>query len=66
MHPFRSAIEAGEVDRVLELCSPEVVFNSPVVFRRWRRAGVPIVAAGSNPLVIRLKGLVRVGECARH
>ena len=32
MHPFRSAIEAGEVDRALELFSPDVVFNSPIVF----------------------------------
>lgn len=31
MHPFRSAIEAGEPDGVLELVSPDVVFNSPVV-----------------------------------
>jgi hypothetical protein len=35
MHPFRSAIETGEVDRALELFSPEVVFNSPVVFRPY-------------------------------
>ncbi len=35
MHPFRSAIEAGGTERALELCSPEVVFNSPVVFRPY-------------------------------
>jgi len=35
MHPFRSALEAGEVDDVLELTSPDVVFNSPVVFRPY-------------------------------
>jgi glycerate kinase len=35
MHPFRSAIETGEIDRVLELFSPDVVFNSPVVFRSY-------------------------------
>lgn len=29
MHPFRSPIETGETDRVLELFSPEVVFDSP-------------------------------------
>jgi len=36
MHPFRSAIEAGDTERALELFSPEVVFNSPVVFRPYR------------------------------
>jgi hypothetical protein len=35
MHPFRSALETGEVDSVLELVSPDVVFNSPVVFRPY-------------------------------
>jgi hypothetical protein len=35
MHPFRSALEKGEVDSVLELVSPDVVFNSPVVFRPY-------------------------------
>ena len=36
MHPFRTALERGEIDSALELCSPEVVFNSPVVFRPYR------------------------------
>ncbi len=36
MHPFRRAIETGETDGVLELCSPDVVFNSPVVFRPYQ------------------------------
>ena len=36
MHPFRSALEAGEPDAVLELVSPDVVFNSPVVFRPYQ------------------------------
>jgi hypothetical protein len=35
MHPFRSAIETGEPDAVLELVSPDVVLNSPVVFRPY-------------------------------
>ena len=35
MHPFQSAIETGKVDSVLELVSPQVVFNSPVVFRPY-------------------------------
>jgi len=35
MHPFRSAIETGEADGVLELFAPDVVCNSPVVFRSY-------------------------------
>jgi hypothetical protein len=35
MHPFRSAIEADDTDRALALFSPQVVFNSPVVFRPY-------------------------------
>jgi hypothetical protein len=40
MHPFRSALEGGEIDDVLELISPDVVFNSPVVFRPYQRREV--------------------------
>ena len=35
MHPLRSALETGEIDDALELISPNVVFNSPVVFRPY-------------------------------
>ena len=35
MHPFRSAIEADDTERALSLFSPDVVFNSPVVFRPY-------------------------------
>jgi ketosteroid isomerase-like protein len=30
--PFRTAVETGDIDRVLALVSPDVVFNSPVVY----------------------------------
>jgi hypothetical protein len=36
MHPIGSALETGDVDSVLELVSPDVVFNSPAVFRPYR------------------------------
>jgi hypothetical protein len=35
MHPFRSAVERSDTDGALELFSPDVVFNSPVVFRPY-------------------------------
>ena len=53
MHPFRSAIETGEVDRALELFSPEVVFNSPVVFRSYH---------GREVLGVILSAVIRVFE----
>jgi hypothetical protein len=35
MHPFRSALETGEIDDALELISSDVVFNSPVAFNPY-------------------------------
>jgi hypothetical protein len=57
MHPFRSAIETGEVDRALELFSPEVVFNSPVVFRSYE---------GREVLGVILSAVMRVFEDFRY
>ena len=51
MQPFRSALETGEVDSVLELVSPDVVFNSPVVFRPYR---------GREALDVILRAVTRV------
>jgi len=53
MHPFRSAVETGEIDRVLELFSPDVVFNSPVVYRPYR---------GHESLGVILSSVMRVFE----
>jgi hypothetical protein len=57
MHPFRSAIETGEIDRVLELFSPEVVFNSPVVYRSYQ---------GREALEVILSAVMRVFEDFRY
>ena len=35
MHPFRSALESGDIEGLLEQVSPDVVFSSPVVFRPY-------------------------------
>jgi hypothetical protein len=52
MHPFRSAIETGEIDDVLELTSPAVVFNSPVVFRPYHgREAVGVILHAVNRVV---------------
>jgi len=57
MHPFRSAVESGEVDRVLALVSPDVVFNSPVVFRPYH---------GRDALGVILRAVMRVFEDFRY
>jgi SnoaL-like domain len=53
MHPFRSAVEAGEADGVLALFSADVVFNSPVVFRPYH---------GREALGVILRAVMRVFE----
>ena len=57
MHPFRSAIETGDIDRALELFSPEVVFNSPVVFRPYH---------GRDALAVILRTVARVFQDFRY
>jgi hypothetical protein len=34
-HPFRAAVEAGDIDAGIATLHPEVVFNSPAVFRPY-------------------------------
>ncbi len=57
MHPFRKAVEKGDVDAILELCSPDVVFNSPVVFKPYQ---------GREALGLILTAVMRVFEDFRY
>lgn len=44
---FRTAVEAGHVDGMVELLAPTVVFNSPVTFKPYRGAeNVAVVLRG--------------------
>ena len=44
MHPFRSAIEARDVDAAVALLSDDVVFRSPIVFKPYTgRAAVGVL-----------------------
>jgi hypothetical protein len=36
VHPFRAAVESGDVERAIALLADDVVFSSPVVFRPYR------------------------------
>ncbi len=50
MHPFRSAIESGDIDAAVALLAKNVVFRSPVVYRPYegRENVVPILSAVSR------------------
>ena len=39
-HPFRAAVEAGDVDAAIALLAPDVLFRSPVVHRPYEGADV--------------------------
>jgi len=43
MHPFRNAVEAGDLEAVSALLAEDVVFTSPVAFRPY--PGKPITSA---------------------
>jgi hypothetical protein len=57
VHPFRSAVEAGDHDAIAALLADDVVFTSPVAFRPYE--GKPITAAI-------LRGVSRVFEEFRY
>ena len=57
MHPFRTAIESGETDGITELFAPDVVFNSPVVFRPYE---------GRETLEVLLRAVLAVFEDFRY
>ncbi|MGE2727166.1 nuclear transport factor 2 family protein [Mycolicibacterium pulveris] len=57
MHPFRRAVEAGDLDAALALTSDDVVFKSPVVFTPY---------VGREPLRQILTAVVEVFEDFRY
>lgn len=57
MHPFRRAIQTGQVETALELFSPDVTFNSPVVFQPYH---------GREALGVILGAVMRVFEDFRY
>jgi hypothetical protein len=54
---FRRAVESGDVDGVLALVSPDVVFNSPVVYRPYQ---------GREVLGVILRAVMRVFKEFRY
>ena len=44
MHPFRAAVESGDIDAAVALLADDVVFRSPVVFKPYHgRAAVALI-----------------------
>jgi SnoaL-like domain len=54
---FRTAVEAGHVDGMVELLAPTVVFNSPVSFKPFR---------GDETVAVVLRGVFEVFEEFRY
>lgn len=54
---FRTAVEAGHVEGMIELLAPTVVFNSPVTFKPFR---------GSETVAVVLRGVFEVFEEFRY
>ena len=54
---FRTAVEAGHLEGMLELLAPTVVFNSPVVFKPYR---------GAEPVAVILRAVFEVFEDFRY
>jgi hypothetical protein len=44
VHPFRAAVEAGDIDAAVALLADDVVFRSPVVYKPYQgRAAVELI-----------------------
>jgi hypothetical protein len=54
---FRTAVEAGHIDGMVELLAPTVVFNSPVTFKPYR---------GDETVAVVLRGVFEVFEDFRY
>ena len=57
MHPFRAAVEAGDLDRVTALLADDVTFSSPAVFKPY---------AGRDATAFILSAVFRVFEDFRY
>jgi len=57
MHPFRSAVEAGDIEAAVALLAPDIVFNSPIVFSPYH---------GREPVSVVLRAAFEVLEGLRY
>ena len=57
MHPFREAVEAGDLDRMTSMLAEDVTFSSPAVFKPY---------SGRETVALILAAVVRVFEDFRY
>ncbi|MFX0593111.1 nuclear transport factor 2 family protein [Melissospora conviva] len=57
VHPFRAAVEAGQIDAAIALLAEDVVFHSPVVFAPYH---------GHDQVAVILRAVVEVFEDFRY
>ncbi|HEX8086656.1 MAG TPA: nuclear transport factor 2 family protein [Solirubrobacteraceae bacterium] len=57
MHPFRAAVEAQDIDRLVSLLAEDVDFRSPIVFKPYR---------GRDEVGVLLRAVARVFEDFRY
>jgi hypothetical protein len=57
MHPFRAAVEAQDIDRLVSLLAEDVDFRSPIVFTPYR---------GRDEVGVLLRAVARVFEDFRY
>ncbi len=63
MHPFRAAVEAGDLPGALALLADDVVFRSPVVFKPYRgRAAVAPILLGVSQVFGDFRYVREIGE----
>jgi hypothetical protein len=56
-HPFRAAVEAGDIERAVGLLAPDIVFRSPVVHRPYE---------GADAVAVLLRAVFEVFEDFRY
>jgi limonene-1,2-epoxide hydrolase len=57
VHPFRAAVEAGDIEAAIALLAPDVVFQSPVVFKPYH---------GRDTVAVLLRTVAEVFEDFRY
>jgi hypothetical protein len=62
MHPFRAAVEAGDIDSATGLLAEDVVFRSPIVFAPYEgRAAVGLILSAVSRVFQDFRYLREIG-----
>lgn len=67
MHPFRAAVEAGDFAAIPPMCSPDVVFRSPIAHKPYQGREMLAVILGAVSRVFEDLTYVReFGDAENH